>query len=232
MPHRGVQLCTLRFTAALLVAAVVWSPGASARRGPGPTASPSDVCAFRLATIQALFGAANGAALASGRLRSGDGTAAPRPLSAATAALNAELRRVKKSGRAHLGKQGRRDLTRPLPAGRRSAMKAARATKRKPASAIELVGDAATRIGSLLADQTGAYHALACTGGELRVERLHVLDGETRRVPGGAVIVAADGIELQGDLVMDGTPADGLTLVAERGDVGLEGGVDASARRV
>src|SRR5262249_54417144 len=71
IPHRGVQLCTLRFTAALLVAAVVWSPGASARRGPGPTASPSDVCAFRLATIQALFGAANGAGLASGRLRSG-----------------------------------------------------------------------------------------------------------------------------------------------------------------
>src|SRR5262249_20928297 len=83
-------------------------------------------------------------------------------------------------------------------------------------------------MGSLLPDQTGAYHALACTGGELRVERLHVLDGETRRVPGGAVIVAADGIELQGDLVMDGTPADGLTLVAERGDVVLEGGVDAS----
>src|SRR5262249_62043488 len=123
-------------------AAVVWSPGAPARRGPGPTASPSDVCAFRLATIQALFGAANGAGLASGRLRSGDGAAAPRPLSAATAALNAELRRVKKSGRAHLGKQGRRDLTRALAAVRRAAMKAARARKREAASARERGRDA------------------------------------------------------------------------------------------
>src|SRR5262249_45656913 len=143
MRHRGVLLCTLRFTTILLVAAVVWLPSASARRGPGPTASPSDVCAFPLATIQALFGAANGAGLASGQLRSGDGAAAPRPLSAATAALKAELRRVRKNGRAHLGKQGRRDLTRALAAVRRSAAKAARATKRKPASAIELVGDAA-----------------------------------------------------------------------------------------
>src|SRR5262245_39144008 len=228
MRHRGVQLCTLGFTTALLVAAVAWSPSASARRGPAPTASPSDVCAFRLATIQSLFGAANGAGLAGGRLRAGDGAAAPRSLAAATAALRAELRRVKKSGRTHLGKQGGRDLAKALAAVRRSAMKAARATKRKPASAIELVGDAAARIGSLLTGQTGAYRALACTGGELRVERLHVLDGETRRVPGGAMSVAAGGIELQGDRVMGGTTADGLTLVAERGDVVLEGGVDAS----
>src|SRR5262249_61107247 len=106
-------------------AAVVWSPGAPARRGPGPTASPSDVCAFRLATIQALFGAANGAGLASGRLRSGDGAAAPRPLSAATAALNAELRRVKKSGPAHLGRQARRELTKPLASRARPASMAA-----------------------------------------------------------------------------------------------------------
>src|SRR5262245_43246521 len=228
MRHRGVQLCTLGFTTALLVAAVAWSPSASARRGPAPIASPSEVCAFRFATIQALFGAANGAAVAGGRLRAGDRAAAPRSLAAATTALRSELRRGKEGGRAHLGKQGRKEPTKGLAAVRRSTMKAARATKRKPASAIELVGDAAARIGSLLTGQTGAYRALACTGGELRVERLHVLDGETRRVPGGAMIVAAHGIELQGDLVMDGTPADGLTLVAERGDVVLEGGVDAS----
>src|SRR5262245_18452989 len=228
MRRPRIQLSILGLTTALLVAAVVGPPAASARRDPAPTASPSDVCAFRLATIQSLFGAANGAGLAGGRLRAGDGAAAPRSLAAATAALRAELRRVKKSGRTHLGKQGGRDLAKALAAVRRSAMKAARATKRKRASAIQLVGDVAARIGSLLAEQTGAYRALACTGGELRVERLHVLDGETRRVPGGAVIVAADGIEIQGDLVMDGTPADGLTLVAERGDVVLEGGVDAS----
>jgi hypothetical protein len=228
MHDRGVQLCTLGLTSALLVGAVVWPRGASARRDPGPTASPSDVCAFRLATIQALFGAANSAGLAGGRLRAGDGAAAPRPLYAATGALRAELRRLKKSGRVHLGKQGRRGLTKALAALRRSATKAAREVKRKPASAIDLVGDVAARIGSLLAEQTGAYRALACRGGELRVERLHAPDGETRRVPGGTVIVAGDGIELRGDLVMDGTPADGLTLVAERGDVVLESGVDAS----
>src|SRR5262245_25850771 len=232
MRRPRIQLSILGLTTALLVAAVVGPPAASARRDPAPTASPSDVCAFRLATIQSLFGAANGAGLAGGRLRAGDGAAAPRSLAAATAALRAELRRVKKSGRAHLGKQGRRDLAKALAAVRRSAKKAVRATKRKPASAIELVGDVAARIGSLLGEQTGAYRALACTGGELRVERLHVLDGETRRVPGGAVIVATDGIELRGDLLMDGTPADGLTLVAERGDVVLEGGVDASGTRL
>src|SRR4029450_7113978 len=183
MRHRGVQLCTLGLTTALLVVTVVWPPDASPRRDPAPTASPTDVCAFRLATLQALFGAANGAALASGRLRAGDGAAAPRTLYAATGALRAELRRVKKSGRVHLGKQGRRGLAKALAAVRRSVRKAARAVTRKPASAIELVGDAAARIGSLLAEQTDAYRAFACTGGELRVERLHVLDGETRRVP-------------------------------------------------
>src|SRR5262245_61772562 len=186
--HRNVQLGTLELATALLVAAVVWPAIASARRDPGPTASPSDVCAFRLATIQALFGAANDAGLAAGRLRAGDGAAAPQPLDAATRVLRADLRRVKKSGRVHLGKQGRRVLTKALAAVRRSATKAARAAKRKPASAIALVGDAAARIGSLLAQQTGAYRALACSGGELRVERLHVPGGESRHVPGGAAI--------------------------------------------
>src|SRR5262245_15506170 len=147
MRHRDVQLRTLGFPTALLVAVVLGSPSAWARRGPAATASPSEVCAFRLATIQALFGAANGAAMADGRLRAGDGAAAPRSLSAATTALRSELRRVKKSGRAHLGKQGRTDLTKALRAVRRSATKAARATKRKPARAIELVGDAAAGIG-------------------------------------------------------------------------------------
>lgn len=232
MRHRKVQSRTLGFTSAVLVAAVIWPLGASPRRDPGPTASPADVCAFRLGTIRALFAAANGAGLAGERLRAGDGPATPRPLYTATGALRAELRRVKKSGRVHLGKQGRRGLTKALAAVRRSATKAARAAKRKPASAIELVGDAAARIGSLLAEQIGAYRALACAGGELRVERLHVPDGETRRVPGGAVIVAEEGIELRGDLVMEGTPADGLTLVAERGDIVLEGGVDASGTRL
>jgi hypothetical protein len=203
MRHRKVQSRTLGFTSAVLVAAVIWPLGASARRDPGPTASPADVCAFRLGTIRALFVAANGAGLAGERLRAADGPAAPRPLYAATGALRAELRRVKKSGRVHLGRQGRRGLTKALAAVRRSATKAARAAKRKPASAIELVGDAAARIGSLLAEQIGAYRALACAGGELRVERLHVPDGETRRVPGGAVIVAEEGIELRGDLVME-----------------------------
>ena len=225
---RGVPPLTWRFTSALLVAAVVWSPSASSRRDPGPIANPAAVCAFRLGTIQALFEAANGVGLAGERLRAGDGPGAPRPLSAAAGALRAELRRVKRSGRAHLGKQGRRGLTTALAAVRRSAIKARRAAKRKPARATALVGDAGARLGAFLAEQTGVYRSLACAGGELRVERLHVPAGETRRVPGGAVIVAGEGIELRGDLVMEGTPADGLTLVAERGDILLEGGVDAS----
>src|SRR5262245_143045 len=182
--HRNVRLGTLELTTALLVAAVVWPSSASARRDPAPTASPSDVCAFRLATIQALFGAANDAGLAAGRLRAGDG-AARQPLYAASRVLRADLHRVKKSGRVHLGKQGRRVLTKALAAVLRSATKAARAAKRKHSSAIALVGDAAARIGPLLARQTGAYRALACSGGELRVERLHVPNGESRHVPGG-----------------------------------------------
>src|SRR5262245_58298939 len=138
MRHRGVQLCTSGLTTSLLAG----PPSASPRRDPVPPDSPADMCAFRLATIQALFGAAHGAGLAFGRLRAGDGDAAPKPLYAATGILRAELHRVKKSGRVHLGKQGRRDLTKALAAVRRSATKAARAAKRKLASTMVLVGGA------------------------------------------------------------------------------------------
>ncbi len=220
---------SLGIATGVLVAAVLWlAPSAPARRTPKAPADAAAVCAFRLGTVQALLGAASGTGLALEHVRGGDARAAVAPLRGVIRGLGAELKRVKKRGRLHLEPQVRSRLQAAVARARGGVRKAARTAGRKPGDeAQRRVGDASARVGTLLAEQTGAYRSLACPAAELRVARLHVPAGETRRVPGGAVIVAGEGIELRGDLVMDGTPGDGLTLVAERGDIVLEGGVDA-----
>lgn len=178
--------------------------------------------------MQALFSAANELSLAAEALADADSAGAASWLGGAVARLEEEKSRVAKEGAPYLGKADRKLLKRSLKGARKPAKKALRLALRNPAESEIPMAEAELLIGALLADESGAYSDLTCVGGELRVPRLFVRAGETRRVPGGAKIVAEQGIELLGDLVMEGAPAGGLTLVAEAGDVVLDGTIDAS----
>jgi hypothetical protein len=219
MRRRLVSLC----------AALVLSAGAAgARPRPTPAASPAAICAFRLGTLQTLFAAANEVGLAQRVLGGADPAPAAAGLAAALGLLDAEKRRVAAEGRSYLGKKERRSLVRALRAARKPTKQAALRAGRRPAADVAaLATRAGEAIGVLLAASSDAYGGLTCAGGELRVAHLLVSATETRSVPGASAIVAEDGIELLGHLVMAGTPADGLTLVAESGDLVLEGSIDA-----
>jgi hypothetical protein len=211
-----------------LLVSVCFVATAGARPQPAPAASPDAICAFRLVGLQALFAAANEVGLARQALAGPDPAPAADRLARALELLDAERERVAAEGGSYLGKKDRKTLAKALRAARRPTKKAARRAAREPAAAVEpLAATAGATIGELLAASSDLYGDLTCVGGELRIPHLHVPPGETRRVPGGSAIVAEDGIELFGSLVMAGTPADGLTLVAESGDVVLEGSIDA-----
>jgi hypothetical protein len=218
--------------AGTVLAVAVASPLAdAARRDDAPTADQPAICAFLQTTLQTLFRVGTEVDLTMERSATAGAPAAARGLRKAAGALKAEGRRVGKTGRAHLGRTGRKALKRALTVARGAVRKAARAARRRRSDTLAARLDrASTGIGALLGEQTAAHRDLACGPVELRVARLHVPAGATRSVPGGATIVAETGIELLGTLVVDGSSADGITLVAESGDVVLEGGIDASGR--
>jgi len=219
----GTLLRSLLISLAAFVAAA-----ASARPDPGPSATPAAICAFRLATAQALLGAAGEIDLGREALGVGDLPGAGTWLAAALERLDREQDRVGAEGITHLGRDSSKLLEKALAKAASTAKKAARGVARKPATAESAAAALAVRLAQLLGEQNAAFAGLDCAGGELRVPRLLVAAGDTLHMLGGSTIVAEQGIELLGDLILEGTSADGLTLVAETGDIVLEGGIDAS----
>ncbi len=212
----------------MLALAVASPPAGAAHRDAGPTAALPEICAFRKATLQTLLLVASEVGLTIERSTTAGVRSGAQGLRKAAASLKMEVRRVGKRGRAHLGRPGRKALKRALATARRRVRTAARAARRRRGDALAApVARASMAVVPLLGEQTTAYRDLGCGPAELRVARLHVAAGEIWRAPGGATIVGETGIELLGTLVVEGSSADGIALIAESGDVLLEGGIDA-----
>jgi hypothetical protein len=202
-----------------------WIVAVALVASPALAQTPSgDACAFRAATMAALFTAAGDAGAATRLLAAGDAPAAQAPLAAVAARLREERRRIGSDGRGLVDAQERRRLRRALGSTVRRAAKAAARARRSPVERVTRHASAAAdEIERILSEQIASRDALDCAGGEIRVPELVVGAGETRRVPGGFAIVAERGVEIRGDLVTSG----GLAIEAEDGDVVLEGRIDA-----
>jgi hypothetical protein len=215
MTARPSALRLTSFSIALLLA----SPASAASRG--------DACAFRLATVHALFAAANEAGQGRAALDAGDRTSAASAFSAAERGLLAERKRIASEGGTHLAKGERRALAKALRGARKRARKAGRIAERRGENAVRRSADAAAEaIGAVLADAADAHAMQRCSAGEIAVARLFVGAGETRAVPAGSSIVAELGAEVLGTVVVKGASG-GLALAALSGDVTLEGAIDA-----
>jgi hypothetical protein len=191
-------------------------------------AGSADVCAFRLATVSALFAAANEADAAIFALEEGDATPAADALFGAADRLLAEKKRVAAEWRPHLDVRAKKQLVKTLKAVRKRASKAARAAARRPDTASTLATAALDAIEAELAAQSDARVAIGCdAAGEIRVPELFVGAEKARSVPAGATIVAERGIRILGTLQANG-PGGGLTLESRGGDVVIEGRLDGS----
>ena len=201
---------------------------ATEHKGPGATAA--DVCAFRSAAMQNLWDADSQVGLAEASLSGADVATARAEMAAAVRALRREAARAQRHGRrvlsAHEARRYRRELQelhdRAAAAGDRIRSRRHRGSDDGKAEAE--VHRVATRLRGAIADLEAAIRTTRCLPTSLTLTRLFVGDGEERRLPGGIVVTAQEGIELRGRLVVD-PPVGDLTLIASTGDVLLEGSI-------
>jgi len=213
-----------RVVPALLLAAVAVSPA----RATAPV--PRTPCEFRTIALASLWDAGDLLAFAAARGVAGERAAARVAAQHAVQSLRRELARAVKEARLVLGRAAGRAYRRDVAKLLGSARRAVRTTRVKHGGTVVspvMTGSVASlrAAAGRLSQET---HAAGCAPAELHLTRLHVAAGEERRVMGGTRIVAAEGVELAGAIVVEAATAERpgcLTIVAEQGDVVLGGSI-------